>query len=93
MRSKDDTWVRIHCTPGDLGMCLPFALCCALALTALSAVILPAGIYHRFKNDERNYSRFMRLFQGEPVWTPYNRSADADQFQERARYLQSLAQA
>jgi len=54
-------------------------------------VILPAGIYHRFKNDEGDYSRFMRLFQGEPIWTPYNRSSDVDKFDERSRYLQSLS--
>lgn len=71
----------------------PFHLCSLLPFDKACAVILPAGIYHRFKNDEGNYSRFMRLFQGEPVWTPYNRGPDADQFPERARYLDSLAQA
>ena len=53
-------------------------------------IVLPAGIYHRFKNDDTNYSKFMRLFQGEPVWTPYNRGKDADAFPERAAYVTSL---
>lgn len=37
-------------------------------------ISLPRGIYHRFMPDDNMSFRVMRLFQGEPVWTPYNRS-------------------
>ena len=50
-------------------------------------IILPEGMYHRFTLDTKNYGKFMRLFVGEPVWTPYNRDEiDEKKNESRAKY-------
>ena len=51
-------------------------------------VILPEGCYHRFTCDEKNYIHAMRLFVGEPVWTPYNRDEiDEETNGSRVKYV------
>ncbi|XP_069462131.1 acireductone dioxygenase [Ambystoma mexicanum] len=61
-----------------------------IAMEKGDLITLPAGIYHRFTLDEKNYVKAMRLFVGEPVWTPYNRPAD--HFEAREKYVLSLTQ-
>lgn len=59
-----------------------------VSLEAGDMIVLPEGIYHRFTCDESNYIQAMRLFVGEPVWTPYNRDEIDDlKNASRANYV------
>ncbi|KAL1803970.1 hypothetical protein ACET3Z_032617 [Daucus carota] len=53
-------------------------------------IILPAGIYHRFTLDTNNHVKVMRLFVGDPIWTPYSRPHD--HLPARKEYLESFIQ-
>ncbi|KAI4233169.1 MAG: hypothetical protein LQ349_004579 [Xanthoria aureola] len=50
-------------------------------------IILPAGIYHRFTTDSKNYIKAMRLFKDEPKWTPLNRAPEVDKIPARREYI------
>ncbi|XP_072939382.1 acireductone dioxygenase isoform X2 [Epargyreus clarus] len=47
-----------------------------IAVSAGDMIIIPAGIYHRFTLDTKNFIRGKCFFPGEPVWHSYDRPAD-----------------
>jgi cupin superfamily acireductone dioxygenase involved in methionine salvage len=51
------------------------------------------GIYHRFVVDEKGFFKVLRLFCGDPVWTPHNRdAAGTDERPARTKYVESVLQ-
>lgn len=46
---------------------------------------LPEGIYHRFTCDDKNLIHAMRLFVGQPIWTPFNRPCE--EHESRQKYV------
>lgn len=61
-----------------------------IALVEGQMIVLPEGIYHRFTLDTKNYIKAMRLFVGEPVWTPYNRDKIDEDNASRSKYVQTF---
>mmetsp|Transcript_12242 Transcript_12242/g.20079 ORF Transcript_12242/g.20079 Transcript_12242/m.20079 type:complete len:229 (+) Transcript_12242:45-731(+) len=49
---------------------------------------LPEGIYHRFTVDEEDCIHAMRLFVGQPVWTPFNRPCE--EHESRKKYVEEF---
>lgn len=52
---------------------------------------LPEGIYHRFTCDETDYIHAMRLFIGQPVWTPFNRPQE--EHPSRKKFVSDVVEA
>ena len=61
-----------------------------IQLEAGDMIVLPEGMYHRFTGDSGNYIKAMRLFVGEPVWTPYNRTDIDENNASRMKYKQLI---
>jgi 1,2-dihydroxy-3-keto-5-methylthiopentene dioxygenase len=49
---------------------------------------LPEGIYHRFTCDEKKNIHAMRLFRGQPIWTPFNRPQE--DHESRKKYVEEF---
>jgi 1,2-dihydroxy-3-keto-5-methylthiopentene dioxygenase len=62
-----------------------------IQLQAGDMIVLPEGIFHRFTPDGGNAILAMRLFVGEPVWTPHNRDdIDAAKDASRLKYINQV---
>ena len=61
-----------------------------ISMTEGDLIIIPEGIYHRFTMDTNNYIKAVRLFVGEPVWTPYNRTEIPEDHPSRVKYVESF---
>ncbi|TCD68166.1 1,2-dihydroxy-3-keto-5-methylthiopentene dioxygenase [Steccherinum ochraceum] len=53
-------------------------------------LVVPAGIYHRFSLDEKEYMKVLRLFKEEPKWTAHYRGNETDANPHRLDYLKSV---
>ncbi|KAI9881422.1 MAG: 1,2-dihydroxy-3-keto-5-methylthiopentene dioxygenase [Pleopsidium flavum] len=56
-------------------------------------IIMPAGIYHRFTTDKKNYIKAMRLFKDDAKWTPLPRDPQVDDNPTRQEYVRNRGQA
>ncbi|CEQ42711.1 SPOSA6832_04549, partial [Sporobolomyces salmonicolor] len=61
-----------------------------IAMEPKDLIVLPAGIYHRFTLDDKNYIKAMRLFQDEPKWVPHDRSEATETNPYRRQYLETI---
>jgi 1,2-dihydroxy-3-keto-5-methylthiopentene dioxygenase len=52
------------------------------------ATIYFLGIYHRFTCDENRLIHAMRLFVGQPIWTPFNRPQE--EHGSRKKYVKTF---
>lgn len=62
-----------------------------IAMSKGDMMSLPAGIYHRFTLDDTNYAKVIRLFVGEPIWTPHNRPCEDNEVRKTyaSKYIPS----
>lgn len=99
-RNFDDKWVRIHVKKGDL-ITLPEGIYhrkLPLVLSGIRCVCAfsPTShfLYHYFSTgftcDEGRLCKAMRLFIGQPVWTPFNRPAD--EHPSRQKYVKDFVE-
>ena len=61
-----------------------------IEMTAGDMIVLPAGMYHRYTNDTRDFVHVMRLFKDNPKWEAINRGPKADSTPSRAEYQTTL---
>ena len=95
VRDQSDQWIRIEMVKGDM-IILPAGIYHRFTLdTKVQHIELTLlwceGYVSLSLSLSQNYIKAMRLFQGEPVWTPINRPAD--DHPSRLQYVSAVPQA
>ena len=92
VRDHQDRWVRIEVVKGDLivlpaGIYHRFTLDSKVCDLSLPHTPVQGFCVHSIV-AQQNYIKALRLFVGEPVWTPINRPAD--DHPKRVQYLEAF---
>lgn len=96
VRDKNDRWIRIWIKPGDL-IILPAGIYHRFTLdtnnytkVGLNTINFKDSHFKILIINSLDYLQLMRLFKGEPVWTPFNRPQE--QHPARKEYLMSFTE-
>lgn len=96
VRDKNDRWIRIWIKPGDL-IILPAGIYHRFTLdtnnytkVGLNTINFKDSHFKILIINPLDYLQLMRLFKGEPVWTPFNRPQE--QHPARKEYLKSFTE-
>ncbi|GAB4820577.1 hypothetical protein N2152v2_007623 [Parachlorella kessleri] len=94
VRDNEDRWIRIWTRKGDL-IIVPAGIYHRFTLDTSNYIKVVNCMWRQLGADSGlEAARLaMRLFVGEPVWTPHNRDAAAESIPARKQYVETLGTA